>query len=154
VNCQQVGPQLADYTAGFLGSEERARLEAHVGECADCAQHLAELRALDGLMASDRVSASQALVARVMRHVRPAAARPRHAWVYMLDGLGPFVAAVVLVPVCALLLVSLLPSGATSQATVDSLLQQPMTLGAAVFGLGVVAGGMLWLSKSVGEALA
>jgi anti-sigma factor RsiW len=156
MSCDLVREQLADYSAGFLEDADRGRVEAHLGACDMCRAHLAELRALDRLMAGDRTTAPQSLVLRVMDGVGPASVRPRHAWVYLLDDLGPALAAMVLLP--AILLLALREAAAWTSTThpldLAALFAQPTTAVAATLGMALVAGVALWFSQQVAGSLA
>jgi len=155
MTCNLVREQLADYSVGFLEDADRGRIEAHLASCDACRAHLAELRALDQLMAADRVSAPPTLMLRVMDRVGPASARPRHAWVYLLDGIGPALAAMVLLP--AILLLALREAATWTSAThaldLAALFAQPTTAVAATLGMALVAGVVLWFSKQVAGSL-
>jgi len=44
ITCQQAVGLLTDYLEGMLGPDDRARLEAHLAECASCAEYLEQIR--------------------------------------------------------------------------------------------------------------
>ena len=72
MNCQQVQEELADYSAGFIRGERRHALQAHLATCSKCREHLAQLRALDRLLAGESLEADELLVQRIMAQVREA----------------------------------------------------------------------------------
>jgi len=156
MNCRQIRAQLADHSAGLPAGGDRERVEAHLTTCASCREHLDELRALDRLMAGDRVTASETLVTRVMDRVPPAAEWPGPVWPYVLDTAGPLLAALALLP--ALLWLAL-QRGMTWLPALHPLgpaywLGHPPAAAALTLGLAAIAATVLWLSKRWAESLA
>jgi len=156
VNCRQAQGQLADYSAGFLQEERRERLQAHLAVCQPCRERLAQLRALDQLLAGESVSADEALVHRIMAQVQEAEIIRRLRRQWLLDSLGPIAAAVSL---GAAMIVIIQPHAAEWTAALSTwqldweLLAEPQwALGAAV-GLPLVAGTVAWLTNWLAEAL-
>ena len=52
MDCQKVARRLDEYAASALGAQERADVDRHLHNCADCRAALRELRALDALIRS------------------------------------------------------------------------------------------------------
>ena len=44
ITCADAVGLISDYLDGALDSDERARLEAHLGECDNCTEHLRQIR--------------------------------------------------------------------------------------------------------------
>jgi anti-sigma factor RsiW len=44
ITCRQAVALLTDYLDGALGPDDRALIEAHLGECESCAEHLRQIR--------------------------------------------------------------------------------------------------------------
>jgi anti-sigma factor RsiW len=71
--CQELVERVTDYLDGTLNAEDRARLEAHLGECEACAEYLARLgRTLEltGELREADVDASPALRDELMASFR------------------------------------------------------------------------------------
>ncbi len=73
----------------MLGSREREDLQAHLSGCEACSRQLGQLRALDGLLASERLEAPEALVQRVMAQARAEGLGSAPRWVQLADGIAP-----------------------------------------------------------------
>jgi hypothetical protein len=81
---QRVAEMLSAYLDGELSSEEQARVEKHLAQCADCAQNLHTLRqtvALLGQLSPVAVPRSFAIRPQVAR--RPGFFQTRRAYVYL-----------------------------------------------------------------------
>jgi len=156
VNCEQAQKQLADYSAGFLRGKRRARLQAHLAACPACREHLAQLRALDQLLAGESLSADKALVHRIMAQVQDAEILCKWRRRWLLDSLGPIAAAVSL---GAAMIVIVQPHAAEWTAALSTwqldweLLAQPQRALGAVVGLPLVAGTVAWVTNWLAEAL-
>ena len=50
MDCQKVARRLDEYAASALGAQERADVDRHLHNCADCRAALRELRDLDALI--------------------------------------------------------------------------------------------------------
>jgi len=44
ITCRQAVALMTDYLDGVLGADDRALIEAHLGECEGCAEHLRQFR--------------------------------------------------------------------------------------------------------------
>ena len=44
LTCREAVQLMSDYLDDHLGGDDRARLEAHLGECDECTDHLAHMR--------------------------------------------------------------------------------------------------------------
>jgi len=156
VNCWQAQAQLADYSAGFLQGEAREHLQAHLAVCPACREHLAQLRALDQLLAGESLSADEALVHRIMAQVQEADILRRWRRRWLLDSLGPIAAALSL---GAAMIVIAQPYAAEWTAALSTwqldweLLAQPQWALGTVVGLPLVAGAVAWLTNWLAEAL-
>jgi len=156
VNCRQAQKQLADYSAGFIEGARRERLQAHLAVCQPCRERVAQLRALDQLLAGESLSADEALVHRIMAQVQDAEILRRWRRRWLLDSLGPIAAAVSL---GAAMIVIAQPYAAEWTAALSTwqldgeLLAQPEWALGAVVGLPLVAGGVAWLTTWLAEAL-
>ncbi len=156
MNCRQAQKQLADYSAGFTRGKRHKRLQVHLAACPACREHLAELRALDHLLAGESVNADEALVQRIMAQVQDAEILHRWRRRWLLDSLGPIAAAVSL---GAAMIVIAQPHAAEWTAALSTwqldgeLLAQPEWALGAVVGLPLVAGGVAWLTNWLAEAL-
>ena len=156
MNCQQAQKQLADYSAGFTQDKRRERLQAHLGVCQPCRERLAQLRALDQLLAGESLSADEALVHRIMAQVQDAEILRRWRRRWLLDSLGPIAAALSL---GAAMIVIAQPHAAEWTAALSTwqldweLLAKPQWALGAVVGLPLVAGGVAWLTNWLAEAL-
>lgn len=160
MNCQQVQEELADYSAGFIRGERRHALQAHLATCSKCREHLAQLRALDRLLAGESLEADELLVQRIMAQVREAEIVQKWRRRHLLEGLAPIVPALSLAG--AMMVVLLRHTAAWASALsaweVDwQFLAQPewalgTALGAAV-GLPLLVGMVTWLTTRIAEAL-
>ena len=156
MNCRQAQAQLADYSAGFLRGKRRERLQAHLAVCQPCRERLAQLRALDQLLAGESVSADEALVQKIMAQVQEADILRRWRRRWLLDSLGPIAAAVSL---GAAMIVIAQPYAAEWTAALSTwqldweLLAEPQWALGAVVGLPLVAGAVAWLTNWLAEAL-
>lgn len=156
MNCRQAQAQLSDYSAGFIQGKRRERLQAHLAVCQPCREHLAQLRALDQLLAGESVSADEALVHRIMAQVQEAEIIRRWRRRWLLDSLGPIAVALSL---GAAMIVIAQPYAAEWTAALSTwqldweLLAQPEWAGGAVVGLPLVAGAVAWLTNWLTEAL-
>jgi len=156
VNCRQARKQLADYSAGFSQGKRRTRLQAHLAACPACREHLAQLRALDQLLAGESVSADEALVHRIMAQVQDAEIIRRWRRRWLLDSLGPIAAAASL---GAAMIVIAQPYAAEWTAALSTwqldweLLAEPQWALGAVVGLPLIAGAVAWLTNWLAEAL-
>jgi len=78
VNCESLRENLDDYLDGALEPGRAAQAAAHVGECAACAERLAQARSLERALAALPVPHPAAgFETRVLRHARAAAGRSR-----------------------------------------------------------------------------
>ena len=156
MNCRQAQAQLADYSAGFIRGKCRERLQAHLAACQPCREHLAQLRALDQLLAGESVSADEALVQKIMAQVQEADILRRWRRRWLLDSLGPIAAAVSL---GAAMIVIVQPYAAEWTAALSTwqldweLLAEPEWALGAVVELPLVAGAVAWLTNWLAEAL-
>ena len=156
MNCRQAQAQLADYSAGFLRGKRRERLQAHLAICQVCRESLAQLRALDQLLAGESLSADEALVHRIMAQVQEADILRKWRRRWLLDSLGPIAATVSL---GAAMIVIVQPHAAEWTAALSTwqldweLLAQPEWALGAVVGLPLVAGAVAWLTNWLAEAL-
>ena len=156
MNCRQVQKLLSGYSAGLVEGKRRQALQAHVASCAACRQHLAQLRALDQLLAADRLEVDGELVRRIMAQVSEAEILRKWRGRQLLDGLGPLAAALSLGLVATVVLHQHAAEWAEtlSMWKVDwDLLAQPQWAVAAVVGLPVVAGLVAWVTNWVAEEL-
>jgi anti-sigma factor RsiW len=82
--CDEMRDRLSPYLEGELSESERKALEAHLGECADCAALLAVLReSVASLRAAPEADPPPHLARRIQEAVAQKAAeqsRPRTAW--------------------------------------------------------------------------
>lgn len=82
--CDEMRDRLSPYLEGELGDSERKALEAHLGECADCAALLAVLReSVASLRAMPEADPPASLARKIQQAVSEKAAeqsRPRTAW--------------------------------------------------------------------------
>lgn len=82
--CDEMRDRLSPYLEGELGDSERKELEAHLGECADCAALLAVLReSVASLRAMPEADPPASLARKIQQAVSEKAAeqsRPRTAW--------------------------------------------------------------------------
>ncbi len=155
-NCQQAQKQLADYSAGFTRGKRRARLQAHLAVCPACREHLAQLRALDQLLAGESVSADEALVHRIMAQVQEADILRRWRRRWLLEGVGPIVAALSLGAATILIVQPYATEWTAALSTWElewELLAQPQWALGAVVGLPLVAGAVAWLTTWLAETL-
>lgn len=160
MNCQQAQEQLADYSAGFIRRERRHALQAHLATCSKCREHLAQLRALDRLLAGESLEADELLVQRIMAQVSEVAILQKWRRRHLLEGFAPILAALSLGAAMTVVLLRHTAgwASALSASEVDwQLLAQPewalgAALGAAV-GLPLVVGMVTWLTTRIAEAL-
>ena len=156
MNCRQAQKRLADYSAGFSQGKRREGLQAHLAVCQACREHLAQLRALDQLLAGESLSADEALVHRIMVQVQEADILRKWRRRWLLDSLGPIATAVSL---GAAMILIVQPYAAEWTAALSTwqldweLLAQPQWALGAVVGLPLVAGGVAWLTNWLSEAL-
>ena len=156
MNCRQAQDQLAAYSAGFIPARRRERLKVHLASCKSCREHLAQLRALDQLLAGESLNADEALVQRVMAQVEDADILRRWRRRWLLEGVGPIVAALSL-GAATILIVQ--PYAAQWTAALSTwqldweLLAQPEWALGAVVGLPLVAGAVAWLTNWLAEAV-
>jgi len=156
VNCRQAQKQLADYSAGFTQGKRRERLQAHLAVCQPCRERVAQLRALDQLLAGESLSADEALVHRIMAQVQDAEILRRWRRRWLLDSLGPIAAAVSLGAAMIVIAQPYAAEWTTALSTWQldwELLAQPEWALGAVVGLPLVAGGVAWLTTWLAEAL-
>lgn len=82
--CDEMRDRLSPYLEGELGESERKALEAHLGECADCAALLAVLReSVASLRTAPEAEPPPRLARKIQQAVTEKAAersRPRTAW--------------------------------------------------------------------------
>ena len=60
ITCRQAVGLMTDYLDGALGPDDRALVEAHLGECEGCAEHLRQIRitvAVTGRIGEDDLDA-------------------------------------------------------------------------------------------------
>jgi len=156
VNCEQAQKQLAAYSAGFIRGKRCTCLQAHLAACPACRERLAQLHALDRLLAGESLSADEALVHRIIAQVQEADILHRWRRRWLLDSLGPIAAALSL---GATMIVIAQPyaaewTTALSRWQLDwELLAQPEWALGAVVGLPLVAGTVAWLTNWLAEAL-
>ena len=50
ISCQEIVELVTDYLEGALPESERARFEAHLGECDGCSGYLEDMRGLVGTL--------------------------------------------------------------------------------------------------------
>ena len=156
MNCQQAQKQLVNYSAGFTRGKRRERLQAHLAVCQVCRESLAQLRALDQLLAGESLSADEALVHRIMAQVQDADILRRWRRRWLLDSLGPIAAAVSL---GAAMIVIVQPYAAEWTAVLSTwqldweVLAEPEWALGTVVGLPLVAGAVAWLTNWLAEAL-
>lgn len=87
MNHQRARRLLGDHLDGGLAAADRTALDAHLGECPECAREATELRRLVALLRSlPEPGAPAGLVESVMRRVETGEARPPR----LLDGLRSF----------------------------------------------------------------
>ncbi len=156
MNCRQAHAQLAGYSAGFTRGERRTRLQAHLAVCQPCREHLAQLRALDQLLAGESLSADEALVHRIMAQVQEAEILCKWRRRWLLDSLGPIAAAVSLGAATILIIQPYAAEWTAALSTWQldwELLAQPQWALGAVVGLPLVAGTVAWLTNWLAEAL-
>ncbi|MBV9851094.1 MAG: zf-HC2 domain-containing protein [Armatimonadetes bacterium] len=86
MNCDTIRPWIIEYGDGDLDADRRARVEAHLNGCADCAQLARQMAATRGLLRAlppQRTSAQfeARLAERLARTQRPV---PREGWLERL----------------------------------------------------------------------
>jgi anti-sigma factor RsiW len=70
MNCERVRELLSDYSLGLVSPRDRDDLQAHLSGCEECSRQLGQIRAMDGMLASERLEAPEAMVQRVMAQAR------------------------------------------------------------------------------------
>ncbi len=156
MNCRQAQELLPAYSAGLVQGKRRERLRAHLAACETCRQRLEQFRALDRLLRADQMEADEALVQRTMAQVTDAEILRRWRRRWLLEGLGPTVAAVSLLSVVMLLIQQHLPqlmeAASAWELDWEVLMQPEWAVGTSV-GLLLVAGGVAWLTNWLAEVL-
>lgn len=156
MNCREAQSQVADYSTGLLEGESKQRLQQHLAGCWQCQEHLAQLRALDRLLAGEPLQADEALVQRIMAQVKEVEIFRKLRRRFLLEGLAPIF---VVLGLAAGVIVVLHPqvsdwAKALSTWQVDwELLAQPERALPLILGLPLIAGLAIWLTNQLAKAL-
>ncbi|MBM3473259.1 MAG: zf-HC2 domain-containing protein [Armatimonadetes bacterium] len=156
MNCEHVQRKLAEYSAGLVQGDERLRLAEHLAACEPCRAQLAEYRALDELLAGERVVADEGLVRKVMTEVRVMGAPRRPVWLLSLERVAPLATVAAALPLLALFVLTAL--NWSSSPAADALFAgvsyaHTISLGLAVGACGLAALFAAWLTWRAAEAV-